>query len=190
MNDVDPLLERRLRQGHPENDAYQPVAFAAVRERAARQATSAPRTRLLSRLAPAVLAGALAIVILIGGSMVGLFGPSRGPDLLPPGAASGPSSPASAAASATASSRGRPFSLYTHCGLDWSPIEIDGSFWQATGPGPLSDGQNNPPPGFGNPSDQGTLTLLDDRHATFVSSRGVRIDLVRLDERPELRHCL
>jgi hypothetical protein len=193
MNDLDGLLERRLRQGHPETDGYEPVAFATVRERATDLNLSMLRPWWHSRLGSAgIWAGAFAVVILIGGVMSGLLGPNRSPALQPSGAGSTRAispSPSSAASSPTASSEGRPFSLYTHCGLDWSPIEIDGSFWKVTGPGPLSDGQNNPPPGFGNPSDQGTLTLLDDRHAMFVSSEGVRIDLVRLDERPEVRLC-
>ncbi|MGZ5374278.1 MAG: hypothetical protein ACXWDF_09685 [Aeromicrobium sp.] len=153
-----------------------------------------PRSWWRSRLGAAgIWAGAFAVVILIGGVMSGALGPSRSPALQPSGGestrASSPS-PSSAASSPTASSEGRPFNLYTHCGLDRSPIEINGSFWKVTGPGPLSDGQGNPPAGFGNPYDQGMLTMLDDRHAMFVSSKGVRIDLVRLDERPEIPLCL
>lgn len=83
----------------------------------------------------------------------------------------------------------QPFELYTHCGLDRSLIEFDGSFWEAQGPGPLSDGSGNPPPGFGNPFDRGSIARTGIDTAVFVSSGGVRLELVRLDRRPDLVPC-
>ena len=76
------------------------------------------------------------------------------------------------------------FTFYTHCGLGWAAIEFDGAFWEATGPGPLDDGAGNPPPGFGNPFDQGTMVRLDADQATYRSSAGVIPLLLRLDEPP------
>lgn len=64
--------------------------------------------------------------------------------------------------------RGRPYGLYTHCGIEWA--KIDGVFWRATRP--LSDGNGNPPPGWGNPFQQGTLTLTSRTTAEFSSPAG------------------
>lgn len=64
------------------------------------------------------------------------------------------------------------FTVYTHCGLDTATI--DGETW-------LFDGEPdaNPPPGFGNPMDTGTIVLLDEDHAVYTSSAGVPIQLIR-----------
>ena len=83
----------------------------------------------------------------------------------------------------------QPFELYTHCGLDRSLIEFDGYFWKAQGPGPLSDGAGNPPPGFDDPFDRGSITRTGNDAAVFVSSSGVRLELARLDNRPHLVPC-
>lgn len=64
--------------------------------------------------------------------------------------------------------RGRPYALYTHCGIEWA--RIDGVFWQATRP--LSDGNGNPPLGWGNPYQQGRLTLTSRTTAEFSSPAG------------------
>src|SRR5207253_9908191 len=65
------------------------------------------------------------------------------------------------------------FSLYTHCGLD-TPValDFDGSFWGPTGPGPASDGSGNPPAGFDNPYDNGTIQLLSHDRAEYQSQSG------------------
>lgn len=81
------------------------------------------------------------------------------------------------------------FEVYTHCGLGRSLIEFDGSFWEALGPGPLSHGSGNPPPGFEDPFDRGTITRTDDDTAVYVSSAGVRLELARLAARPDLIPC-
>jgi hypothetical protein len=65
------------------------------------------------------------------------------------------------------------FRLYTHCGLDWPlAMDFDGSFWAPIGPGPFSDGSGNPPAGFGNPVDQGTITLISPTLTQYRSSNG------------------
>jgi len=65
------------------------------------------------------------------------------------------------------------FQLYTHCGLDWPlAMDFDGSFWDPIGPGPASDGNGNPPVGFGNPIDRGTITLISPTLAQYRSSSG------------------
>ena len=69
---------------------------------------------------------------------------------------------------ATGAHRGTPYTLLTHCGIEWA--KIDGTFWRATRP--LSDGNGNPPPGWGNPSQQGTLTFTNPTTAEFDSPAG------------------
>ncbi|MGH2858371.1 MAG: hypothetical protein ACRDMJ_12925, partial [Solirubrobacteraceae bacterium] len=61
-----------------------------------------------------------------------------------------------------------PYTLYTHCGINWALI--DGTYWRAAKP--LSDGQGNPPPGWGNPTQRGTLTLIAPGMAQFQSPAG------------------
>ena len=63
------------------------------------------------------------------------------------------------------------FRLYTHCGLDWPlAMDFDGSFWDPMGV--ASDGYGNPPPGYGNPIDQGTITLISPTLTQYRSSTG------------------
>jgi hypothetical protein len=69
---------------------------------------------------------------------------------------------------ATHADVGRPYALYTHCGIEWA--KIAGRFWRATRA--LSDGSGNPPAGWGNPYQQGRLVLLGQRMARFDSSPG------------------
>jgi hypothetical protein len=64
--------------------------------------------------------------------------------------------------------RGEPFRLYTHCGIQWA--RINGAFWRATQP--LSDGKGNPPSGWGNPFQVGTLTFTSHATAEFSSPAG------------------
>jgi hypothetical protein len=69
---------------------------------------------------------------------------------------------------ATSGHRGQAYRLYTHCGVAWA--RIDGTFWRATRP--LSDGNGNPPPGWGNPFQDGTLTFSSPTTAEFSSPAG------------------
>lgn len=59
--------------------------------------------------------------------------------------------------------------IYTHCGIRWA--QFDGKSWVADPP--LGDGNGNPPPGWGNPFQDGVVTV-DGDHATFVGSGGQR----------------
>jgi hypothetical protein len=66
------------------------------------------------------------------------------------------------------------FQLYTHCGLDWpTAMDFDGSFWDPVSAGPTSDGSGNPPAGYGNPYDQGTITLISPTLTQYRSSTGL-----------------
>ena len=62
----------------------------------------------------------------------------------------------------------RPYQLYTHCGIQWA--KIDGTFWRAKHQ--LSDGSGNPPVGWGNPFQDGTLVFISPTTARFDSPAG------------------
>jgi hypothetical protein len=65
------------------------------------------------------------------------------------------------------------FQLYTHCGLDWPlAMDFDGSFWDPIVVRNASDVGGSPPIGFGNPYDQGTVTLISPTLAQYRSSSG------------------
>jgi hypothetical protein len=63
---------------------------------------------------------------------------------------------------------GRPYPLYTHCGID--EARIGGHYFEAVHP--LSDGAGNPPAGWGNPYQQGTMLLLSPAVAVFSDDAG------------------
>ncbi|MFF7643894.1 hypothetical protein [Streptomyces canus] len=68
----------------------------------------------------------------------------------------------------TPSVRTIPFDLYTHCGIDEARI---GSTYFEADP-PLSDGSGNPPEGWGNPIQHGTMTLKSATEAVFTDNAG------------------
>jgi hypothetical protein len=68
-----------------------------------------------------------------------------------------------------------PYLLYTHCGIDWTMI--DGSWYRASPP--LSDGNGNPPSGWGNPDQQGTIQMISSTEAEFTDSAGHHVLFVR-----------
>jgi hypothetical protein len=63
---------------------------------------------------------------------------------------------------------GKRYQLYTHCGIGWA--RIGGRWWRAEHP--LSDGNGNPPAGWGNPFQNGTLTFTSASSARFDSAAG------------------
>lgn len=77
-------------------------------------------------------------------------------------------------------------STYTHCGL--RAIEFDGDRWAIEGA--LDDGSGNPPPGFGNPIDAGTVTLLSPDEAIYRSQFGVERRITRGGGLPPVEGCL
>jgi hypothetical protein len=71
-----------------------------------------------------------------------------------------------------------PLQLYTHCGV--LSARFDGRDWNADPP-LLDEGEANPPPGWGNPFDQGTMTLIGPNLAEFRSEAG---EVARFRPRP------
>jgi hypothetical protein len=67
-----------------------------------------------------------------------------------------------------------PHQLYTHCGVTWT--QFQNQPWYASPP--LSDGNGNPPPGFGNPVDHGTMRRISQHEAEYVSSAGRTVRFV------------
>jgi hypothetical protein len=78
-----------------------------------------------------------------------------------------------------------PVSVYTHCGL--RHVEFDGSNWAILGD--LGDG-SNPPAGFGNPFDNGTVTLITHDRARYRSEFGVERLLTRGGGLPWVEGCI
>jgi hypothetical protein len=64
-----------------------------------------------------------------------------------------------------------PYRLYTHCGID--EARIGDRYFEAVHP--LSDGGGNPPRGWANPYQQGTVTLLSPTTAVFRDRTGHRV---------------
>jgi hypothetical protein len=65
----------------------------------------------------------------------------------------------------------QPFTLYTHCGVIFTDFQR--VTWYADPP--LTDGNGNPPPGFGNPTDKGTMQRVSAHEADYVSSTGRKV---------------
>jgi hypothetical protein len=76
------------------------------------------------------------------------------------------------AGAATAAARSpQPYQLYTHCGID--EARLGNRYFEAVDP--LSDGAGNPPPGWGNPYQAGTITLVSPTEAVFRDAAGHRV---------------
>lgn len=61
-----------------------------------------------------------------------------------------------------------PFDLYTHCGI--REALIGSTYFEAQDP--PSDGSGNPPEGWGNPYQRGTMTLTSETEAVFTDDAG------------------
>ncbi|GHG31297.1 hypothetical protein [Streptomyces zaomyceticus] len=79
-----------------------------------------------------------------------------------------PTAQATPSVRATPSPRVIPFELYTHCGID--EARIGSTYFEAETP--LSDGSGNPPDGWGNPTQLGTMTLKSETEAVFTDDAG------------------
>jgi hypothetical protein len=89
-------------------------------------------------------------------------------------ACSSPAPPSAARTAATATPAAaspQPYQLYTHCGID--EARIGNRYFEAVHP--LSDGNGNPPPGWGNPYQEGSMTLVSPTEAVFRDAAGHRV---------------
>jgi hypothetical protein len=64
-----------------------------------------------------------------------------------------------------------PYNLYTHCGV--SEARVGSHYYVAVHP--LSDGAGNPPAGWGDPYQAGTMTLVSTTQAVFTDTAGHRV---------------
>jgi hypothetical protein len=87
------------------------------------------------------------------------------------GCASAASPAAAPTARTTTPPKPIPYNLYTHCGIDYA--RVGNSYYEATPP--LSDGSGNPPPGWGNPYQPGTMTVISPTQAVFTDKAGHRV---------------
>ena len=86
----------------------------------------------------------------------------------------------------TPSGRSVRYNLYTHCGV--SEARVGGQYYVAVHP--LSDGAGNPPAGWGNPYDAGTMTLVSATEAVFTDGAGHSVVFkVRPGAKAFLRVC-
>jgi hypothetical protein len=69
------------------------------------------------------------------------------------------------------------YRLLTHCGVHSAKVNGSTFFAQP----PLDDGNGNPPAGWGNPYDDGSLTLVDEHTAVFRDPAG---HTARFTDRP------
>jgi hypothetical protein len=78
------------------------------------------------------------------------------------------------------------YNLYTHCGV--SEARLGNRYYMAVRP--LSDGAGNPPAGWDNPYDAGTMTLVSATEAVFTDGVGHSVVFkVRPGARAFLRLC-
>jgi hypothetical protein len=79
-----------------------------------------------------------------------------------------------------------PYNLYTHCGV--SEARVGSQYYVADHP--LSDGAGNPPAGWGNPYQAGTMTRVSATEAVFTDTVGHRVSFrARPGAKTFLRVC-
>jgi hypothetical protein len=78
-----------------------------------------------------------------------------------------------------------PFSVYTHCGVE--NVRIDGRWWHAEPPLYNQD-RSGPPEGWGDPHQDGTLTMVAPDRAVF-EALGQRVVFVPAPENEPVRVC-
>ena len=64
---------------------------------------------------------------------------------------------------------GHDFVLITHCGID--DLQLEGQWYERVG-GLLDDGSRNPPDGWDNPEQKGTVTRVDETTVVFTDDAG------------------
>ncbi|MCU1612478.1 MAG: hypothetical protein JWO98_18 [Frankiales bacterium] len=191
-------LEGRLRAAL---EAYARIADDDARaRRAAGPPTGRPDVRTargprprVSRWAPVVVAAA--VLLVVGGVWFLVARPGQPPPSVAavsssPSAAGPAPSASRAQARAVPGASGHPgaatlpaspaigvayvFDLSTHCGIRGAALD---GVWFAAQPPQVSDG-GNPPPGWDNPEQRGTLTLLSGSTAVFRDDAGHVVRMV------------
>ncbi|MFI9813467.1 hypothetical protein [Saccharothrix variisporea] len=149
-------VERRLR-----------AAFTALADTVDDTEPRPNRERASTRPILAAAAG----TVLIAGA-VGLALTLRHPAPQPPAAEQTTTTTTATTTATTTTTRPTgpaiPYRLYTHCGID--EAKIGDTYYEALTP--LHDGAHNPPPGWDNPYQDGTMTLLSDTEAVFRDDKG------------------
>lgn len=78
------------------------------------------------------------------------------------------------------------FFLYTHCGVE--SLRLNGGWWHAVSPLYGPEGTGSPPNGWGDPYEQGTLTLDSAKHATF-EAEGTKVAFVPAQDDQARTRC-
>lgn len=71
------------------------------------------------------------------------------------------------------------FTLYTHCGID--ELQFEDQWYERVG-GVLDDGSGNPPAGWDNPEQDGTIARFDESTLIFTDRAGHREEFVLREE--------
>ena len=127
------------------------------------------RTRIVNRRVASTIGVAISLAL----AGCGLTGG-------PPGSASAPGPSVSVRVGSSS-----PYSLYTHCGV--LSATINGQVFYAAPA--LTDGQGNPPPGWGNPYDAGELTVQSTTTIDFHDASGHTAQFTIVAGRSPLRIC-
>jgi len=156
-SEVERRLERAL-------SAYAALADRAVgSEPGGAPAAAAPATRWRRWRAPVLVAVATAAVVI---AVVITATVGHRPQTIRPAGQPQPS--AGAAPAETGAGTPMPYELVTHCGID--EARIGTVYYEADHP--LIVGAGNPPPGWSDPVQPGTMTVLDASRAVFRDDRG------------------
>jgi hypothetical protein len=121
-------------------------------------------------------ASALAAAAVIAAAVwLGTGGTAEDRRVAGPSAAAGPTVAVvpSEGPSVQSAAAGQPFDLSTRCGVLGADV---GGVWFAAEP-PLTDGQGNPPEGWADPYQPGTLTILSATEAVFRDDAGHEVRL-------------
>lgn len=78
-----------------------------------------------------------------------------------------------------------PFSVYTHCGVE--NVRIDGRWWHAKPP-LYNQERSGPPQGWGDPYQEGTLTMVSPGRSVF-EALGQRVVYVPAPDNEPVRVC-
>lgn len=99
--------------------------------------------------------------------------------------ATAPSSDAGGTRPSSSAPSGRPFKLYTHCGVEYA--QIRGERWHADPPLYNKSG-SSPPAGWGDPYQRGTMVVESSQQAVFIAL-GQEVIFVPAPDNEPVRMC-